>query len=260
MVIQFDEESHSYKGLVDGKLKSLLNASTFKKVYTPEFNSGMVSNMAARNSEFTAKEIEKSWNLKGKASRNYGSGLHETLEGFIKYKSLPEDLYLKRFLQSFMQLKLGEVESERLAGNAELLIGGLIDLDSESTIYDLKTGNFLKKKQGNLKAPFDFLPNNPLGQATLQLNFYRLFEGNEDKELKVLFWNGEEFEIIELEKFDLDIIRKEIKEYYIMKEELKRHRMGILAMLRGWQKELGGEKIEEMIEEMEGLIGEDVKK
>ena len=218
MKIIFDEEAHSYKGLIDGKLEPLLNASTFKEQYTPEFNMFPAAAKYAKNHELDPKEVMRMWNLKGKASRNYGSGVHETLEGFIKYTTAPVDLYLQYFLLEYRKLGI-KAKSESREGCERLRIAGILALVDDSTIYDLKTGNFKKKPQGKLLAPFNFLPNNPLGQATLQLNYYRLFEGNEDKDLKVLFWNGEEFEIIELEKIDLKLIEDEIIKYNNEKEK-----------------------------------------
>ena len=79
MQIKFNEEKHSYHGLIDGKLEPLLNASTFKKIYEPEFKSFIVAFVKAKSTGEDPIDILEGWNLKGKASRNYGSGLHETL-------------------------------------------------------------------------------------------------------------------------------------------------------------------------------------
>ena len=213
MKIIFNDKEHTYDGLIDGKLEPLLNASTFKKQYTPEFNAFPAAAAMARKGGGDPKEILKSWNSKGKLARTYGTAMHLVLEVFIKHKVSIEDNYVKFFLQKYIELGI-DAESESVEGCERLKLGGILDLVDETTIYDLKTGNFLKKAKGKLKAPFNFLPNNPLGQATLQLNYYRLFDGNEDKDMKVLYWNGEEFEVIEIEKIDLTLLEEEIEKYY----------------------------------------------
>lgn len=218
MKITFDKEKHKYT--FDNK--PLLNFSTFKKKYLNEFDSFSASSRSAKSSGGNAMHIMKGWNKKSSIHRNYGTVMHDTMEGYIKYNIIPDDLYLSYFLERWQKEidKLGldkaDITAELLTGNKELLIGGLIDLSHEKYNLDLKTGNFKRKKKGNFKKPFNFIQNSPLGSATFQLNFYRLFEKQDDKNLIVMYWNGREFEIIEIEKFDeekMALLTNEIKNY-----------------------------------------------
>lgn len=221
MKIIFNKEEHSYKGIKNGEEVDLLNVSTFKKKYQREFDVFAVSGRLAEK-QGNQMDIIKGWKMKGKISKTYGSALHLTLEGYIKHHIIPKDKYLIHFLKSFqklideLEIKKEDLISEEIDGNEELEIGGTIDMNSSTTLFDLKTGDFRKKKKGNLKKPFNFLPDSPGGSATLQLNFYRLFGENYDKELSVFSWDGMEFEIVHIAKFSeeqMEILREEIKKY-----------------------------------------------
>ena len=221
-LIQFDKASHTYKMLIDGELEPLLNASTLKKKYTRPFDSFSVSGKLAKAGGGDQMKIMKGWNAKGKIARNYGTAMHDTMEGYIKYNILPDDKYLQYFLQKFQELldKMGikkdDLKSELLAGNEELKIGGLIDVSHLLYILDLKTGNFKKKKKGNLIKPFNFLDDSPMGLCTLQLNVYSLFDEQGGKELKALWWDGRTFEVIDIPTFtdeQREILITEIKNY-----------------------------------------------
>lgn len=222
MKINFDKESHTYKGLIEGKLVPLLNFSTFKEKYKRPFKPFMASARSAKSNGGNQLKIMKGWNQKGKIHRAYGTAMHDTLEGYIKYNVIPDDKYLEYFLMKFQRfldhqgIKKDDLISEDIKGNEELRIGGIIDING-ATVWDLKTGNFLKKKKGNLKKPFNFLPDNPAGSAALQLHFYKLFEGQWDKEKKVIYWDGRDFQIIDIEPFtdeQMELLINEIKNFY----------------------------------------------
>lgn len=221
-MITFNKEFHTYTAEIDGVETPLLNFSTFIKKYKREFDVFSAGARQAKASGGNQMEIIKGWNNNNKISKLWGEVLHLTVEGWIKYGTVPKNKYLANFLVKFsdvitsLGLKREDLTAELLEGNIQLVIGGLIDVSSEKINLDLKTGNFERKKKGNLMKPFDFIDNSPLGSATLQLNYYSLFEGQEDKDLKVLYWNGIDFEVIDIPKFtdeERELLITEIQNY-----------------------------------------------
>lgn len=218
MKVNFSEEKHKYVS-VDNE--PLLNFSTFIKKYKPPFDKFAVSGQQAKKGG-NQLHILKGWNIKGKIAKMYGTTVHLVIEAWINYEVIPNDAYLARFLQLFeqtltkYQLTRKDLVSEQIEGNAELLIAGTVDILSENFMFDLKTGAFHKKKAGNLKKPFNFLPNSPLGRYTLQMNYYNLLENCGNRTKILLYWNGAEFEDIEVPDFTEEqnqILINEIENY-----------------------------------------------
>tara|TARA_R110000850_G_scaffold238816_1_gene363469 strand:- start:3 stop:638 length:636 start_codon:yes stop_codon:yes gene_type:complete len=203
---RFIESTHQY---FNGELE-YLSVTTFTGKYQRPFNSSMVAHMSAKRSGETKEHYLNLWDLKRDIAIDYGNSIHKAVELWIKYQIKPTQPHLllavNKFIEQFGHI---EWESEVRLYNSKYELGGTVDLLSDGIIADIKTNDTLKiEKKGNFIKPLNKVKVNNLNKVRLQTQVYEMMLGKEMQKL-VYMWNGEEFEVIELESIDVSEILQE---------------------------------------------------
>ena len=191
----FDEAAHVY---TNSKGEQYKNASKFVKQFEWEFPKDMILDKMAKAYKVDANHIADMWRLKSDSSLAFGNSLHYSLEMWGKYQSLGESISkgelnkamhdqptIQKAVETFFAGRGGESALyEAFVVDMDNMRCGLIDrlliVDKEKKIcrvQDYKTNANIeevkgKGKQKVLKAPFDYLPNSPLGKYKIQLSYY----------------------------------------------------------------------------------------
>lgn len=210
-VALFMDDNHVYK---DDKGEVYQSGSVFAGKFGYEFDKTKILPLYASKVGETPETIDDYWNTKGKLSTDVGTAIHQALETYGKFNKLATKLekplgihpLLLPAVQAFYENREDEEAMyEPLISSKKLKRCGRIDrlviTDKENKkciIQDFKT-NIDLHKQGSpkfLKAPYDkdgfALPNTPVGEYTIQLNFYRTI-------LEELGWTVESMELHHLE-------------------------------------------------------------
>jgi len=215
---RFDAVKHKYY-IND---KPLLSVTKLISKYTRPFNSSMVAYMSAKANKnglkWTAEDYLNYWDLKRTIATNYGNAIHETIEMWIKFGERPTQPHLEYMLDKFIE-QFGHIDyqSEVRIFNEEYMLGGTVDLLSDEYLDDIKTNDTLKEEtKGNFIKPLNKLKVNNLNKARLQTSVYdELLKKTRIK--RVLMWNGEDFEVIELETVDVsEILADRLKEISVV--------------------------------------------
>jgi hypothetical protein len=211
---RFDAVKHKY--YIDDK--PLLSVTKLISKYVRPFNSSMVAYMSAKSNkngeDWTAEQYKDLWDLKRDIAVDYGNSIHKTIEMWIKFGVKPTQPHLEYMLDKFIE-QFGHIDyqSEVRIFNEEYMLGGTVDLLSDEYLDDIKTNDTLKEvKKGNFIKPLNKLKVNNLNKVRLQTSVYdELLDKTRIK--RVLMWNGEDFEVIELEPIDVQpILTERLKE------------------------------------------------
>lgn len=200
---RFIEATHTY---MNGELEYLSVTKLIGKYIRP-FNADMVAHMSAKRSGKDKNYYLNLWDLKRDIAVDYGNSIHKAIELWIKYEIKPTQPHLLKVVNKFIE-QFGHIgwESEVRLFNKEYELGGTVDLLSENIIADIKTNDTLKEgKKGNFIKPLNKVKVNNLNKVRLQTQIYETMIGKEMQKL-VYMWNGEEFEVIELEPIDVSEI------------------------------------------------------
>lgn len=203
---RFIEATHTY---MNGELEYLSVTKLIGKYVRP-FNADMVAHMSAKRSGKDKNYYLNLWDLKRDIAVDYGNSIHKAIELWIKYEIKPTQPHLLKCVNKFIE-QFGGIawESEVRLFNKEYELGGTVDLLSENIIADIKTNDTLKEeKKGNFIKPMNKVKVNNLNKVRLQTQIYETMLGKEMQKL-VYMWNGEEFEVIELEPIDVQPILNE---------------------------------------------------
>jgi len=203
---RFDKIKHKY---YIGE-RQLLSVTKFISRYTRPFNASMVAHMSSKRDGLPPEHYLDLWDLKRTISTNYGNSIHEAIELWIKYKEKPTQAHLLKAVEKFEE-QFGHIEwqSEVKIFNEEYELGGTVDLLSENIIADIKTNDTLKsEKKGNFIKPLNKVKVNNLNKVRLQTKIYQELLGKDMQRL-VYMWNGEDFEVIELEDIDVSELLNE---------------------------------------------------
>lgn len=205
---RFIEATHTY---MNGELEYLSVTKLIGKYERP-FNSSMVAHMSAKRSGKGKDYYLNLWDLKRDIAVDYGNSIHKAVELWIKYEIKPTQPHLLKAVDKFIE-QFGHIEwqSEVRLFNAKYELGGTIDLLSEKSkiIADIKTNDTLKKgSKGNFIKPMNKVKVSNLNKVRLQTRIYEEMIGEEHQRL-VYMWNGEEYEVIELEDIDISPILSE---------------------------------------------------
>lgn len=201
---RFIEATHTY---MNGELEYLSVTKLIGKYERP-FNASMVAHMSAKRSGKDKDYYLNLWDLKRDIAVDYGNSIHKAVELWIKYQIKPTQPHLLKAVDKFIE-QFGHIEwqSEVRLFNAKYELGGTIDLLSEKSkiIADIKTNDTLKEvKKGNFIKPMNKVKVNNLNKVRLQTRTYQeMMENGEYKRL-VYMWNGEDYEVIELEDIDIE--------------------------------------------------------
>lgn len=205
------DENHVYTDIHGTVFES---GSVFAGKFGYEFDKAKILPLYANKVGETPETISEYWESKAKLSTDVGTAIHQALETYGKYGKLADKLekplgihpLILPAVKAFFEGREDEhAIYEPLISSKELKRCGRIDrlviTESENKkciIQDFKT-NIDLYKQGSpkyLKAPYDkdgfALLNNPIGEYTIQLNFYRSI-------LEKLGWTVEGMELHHLE-------------------------------------------------------------
>lgn len=189
--ITFDEETHRYWSIIDGKEIRYISGTTFVKKFFPEFDpDGSIKRRVALREGVSPEEIQRRWNEKRDKSAAFGTMIHETVEDVLKGDMLRNKATNDRERQTMEQaIKLGEnirknteiVGIERIVFDVDTRIAGTMDLFIRSKkngklwILDHKTNEKIKCENTFHvfgKYPINHMADTDLSHYTLQLNLY----------------------------------------------------------------------------------------
>lgn len=218
-VAYFDPVAHNY---IDEHGDKFVSGSVYAHKFGYEFDKEA---NAIRRAELLGVEKEymlEYWESKTEIAQTFGTALHKAMEHYGKYRKFsliderPLGIHksLIPIVESFYRKRHHEEALYEAAVIDELnLRSGLVDRivitgPKRCIIEDFKTNGDIHKNFGEpyLKAPLDFLPNSPLGEYHLQLNWYRDIVEQTDwvvEAMRVHWWTGEEWETIEIQRIDL---------------------------------------------------------
>lgn len=203
---RFIETTHTY---MNGELEYLSVTKLIGKYVRP-FNADMVAHMSAKRSGKDKNYYLNLWDLKRGIAVDYGNSIHKAIELWIKYQIKPTQPHLLKCVNKFIE-QFGDIEweSEVRLFNKEYELGGTVDLLSRKSriIADIKSNNTLKEeKKGNFIKPLNKIKVNNLNKVRLQEQIYEKMVDDGEYTKLVYMWNGEEFEVIELEPIDVSEI------------------------------------------------------
>jgi len=205
---RFLELTHQY---FSGEME-YLSVTKFIGKYQRPFNADMVAHMSAKRDGRDKDYYLNLWDLKRDIAIDYGNSIHKAVELWIKYQIKPTQPHLLKMIDKFIE-QFGHIEwqSEVRLFNDEYELGGTVDLLSENIIADIKTNDTMKESsKGNFIKPLNKVKVNNLNKVRLQTQIYEMMLGKEMQKL-VYMWNGEEFEVIELEPIEVSEILQERK-------------------------------------------------
>jgi hypothetical protein len=217
----FDPVGHTY---IDAQGNQYVSGSVFAGQFEHEFNKAMILPKYAKKCNVDESLIEEMWQSKANASTTFGTALHQALETYGKYKDLCDligkDIGIHPTLLPIVEAFFDGREDEQavyepFVADTKNMRCGFIDRlvvtgKKRCRIQDYKTNADLYKKgtPANLKAPYSFLPNIPLGRYMIQLSFYKAImeaAGWTVEGLDVMWWNGIEWKTIEIKPVEIDV-------------------------------------------------------
>lgn len=190
IIIEFNEDLHSYKSTIDGNIVSYISVSQLAGKYFPKFESEKIAGFTAKKEGVSTQEILDRWSKAGKEACEFGTRVHETCEDIILNKPLRNsplnDKETKVFSKAIEIAKkfrndLEILGVEKLVFNEKLKIAGTIDLFAKSKnsntyfIIDWKTNKSIDtENKYNSKGlyPIQMLDNTNYVHYGLQLNLY----------------------------------------------------------------------------------------
>lgn len=93
--ITFEELTHKYSSVVNGKEIKYTSGTQFCGMFFPEFDpTGEITKRCALKEGLTVEAIKEKWAAKGRESCRLGTRMHETCEDVFlgnKFRNSPED-------------------------------------------------------------------------------------------------------------------------------------------------------------------------
>lgn len=188
--VSFDERTHKYSSIINGKEINYVSGTTFVHSFFPEFDVEKIAPFSAKKEGCTVDEIKLRWKEISANAVNFGTRVHEVCEDVLLGKTvrnvpkdLKEELIFKSATEYSNKLKdrLEILGVEKIVFNEELRIAGTIDLFAKSKkdgtywILDHKTNKSIDTANAyEEKAffPIEKLDNCNFNQYALQLNLY----------------------------------------------------------------------------------------
>lgn len=218
-IAYFDPVAHVYR---DEHGDKFLSGSVYAHMFGYEFEREA---QAKRRADILGVEPElmlEYWQSKTEIAQTFGTALHKAMEHYGKYRKLSlideRPLGIHKTLEPIVKAFYNKRHHENALYEVPVidslgLRSGLIDRvvitgEKRCIIEDFKTNGDIYKNFGEpyLKPPVDFLPNTPLGEYNLQLNYYRDIVEQTDwvvEALRVHWWDGEEWITVEVDIFDI---------------------------------------------------------
>lgn len=222
----FDPVSHTY---INEKGELYTSGSVYAGSFEHEFNKHLILPKSAAKLGVDEQTVDEYWQSKGDVATTFGTALHQAIEHFGMYHKLAEKdgkplgihPTLLPIVEAFFKDRMDEdARYERFVADDRNMRCGFIDRlvitgNKRCIIEDYKTnGDLYKKGQpAFLKAPYSFLPNMPVGRYTIQLSFYKAImeaAGWTVDGLRIHWWNGKEWETIDIKPVEIDAPQKPI--------------------------------------------------
>lgn len=208
-MLKFDEDKHIYFD----KDKQYQSVTQFIKKFIKPFKKELIAEKVAKKQGKTTEDVIKGWDNKGKVSSQYGNSIHKAVENWIKFDVMDRIPHVKDAVEKFSKkYNREEIESEIAVYDKKRGIAGTIDLFiNGNVIGDLKTSTRLNKSYGRMLPPFDDLKDTKINKYRLQLSIYKALselQGIDIDKLFVEHWDGKEWNKIDLEPIDQELILK----------------------------------------------------
>ena len=233
--LQFDSSLHRY--FVDGI--QYTSVTTFIKKYEKEFLTEYIAQMYADKNGLDVNDVIQMWeDNRVNAARN-GTAIHNSLEQFIKYGSIDNELLITNFLKLVSDGGLiidSNTQSELRVSCDKLKLAGTFDLanfypDGTYDLYDFKTGDIMKRAYGKMKEPLSHIPDCKMSKYSIQLEIYsRIIDNYGYKCRNIYFiWIKEDLSVEMVEA--LDMINEVTLLFDYEKDSKRRFDSGYIAHL-----------------------------
>ena len=189
--ILFEESTHKYSSVVDGKKISYTSGTAFVHSFFPKFDEDRISFFVAKKKGVSQKEILDEWHEKRDRSCYFGTKVHETAEdvllGRTEFRNIPqnasEEIVFEKAKKYAMKFKdsMEILGVEKIVFDPDLRIAGTIDLlmrskkDGSIVIADWKTNESIKQDPiyDYGLHPIEHVPNLNYYHYAMQLNLYQ---------------------------------------------------------------------------------------
>ena len=188
--VTFDEKSHIYSSIINGKEIKYSSGTGFVHSFFPEFDVDRIAPLSAKKEGCTVEEIKAKWKQAGLEAVTFGTRVHEVCEDILLDRQIRNTPLSEKEEETFN--KAGEMTRrikdrleilgvEKIVFNEELQLAGTIDLFAKSKkdgtywILDHKTNKTIDTANAyNEKAlrPIEKLDNCNFNIYALQLNLY----------------------------------------------------------------------------------------
>ncbi len=123
----YDPETHHYS-TTDGE--PLLSGSKYAEEFAKPFDRERLLALTAKKLKTTEEFVGAAWNLRGELARNFGTGLHQAMELWFRYREIsygvPKHPFLKKMVESF-PLRDKDVRPELMVSDLARGLVGQID-------------------------------------------------------------------------------------------------------------------------------------
>ena len=189
--IVFEELSHKYSSLINGKELIYISGTSFVHKFFPQFDpTGEITKRCALREGITPEALRERWREKANRSTSFGTKIHETVEDVLKgdmLRNKPNDEKEKRTMDSAVKLaklileNMDVIGIEKIVFDSDIRIAGTMDLFARSRkngrlwILDHKTNEHIdtyNKWNKFALEPITNIADTNYFQYALQLNLY----------------------------------------------------------------------------------------
>jgi ATP-dependent exoDNAse (exonuclease V) beta subunit len=189
--ILFEEESHKYTSIINGKEINYISGTTFIGNFFPKFDpTGEITKKCAQKRGITVESLKAQWKEKSDNSCKFGTKIHETCEDILLNNALRNEPFNERERLSMEVAKKAASKIlekcsilgiEKIIFDETLKIAGTMDLfvkskkDGKLWIIDWKTNEKIETENiyNNYGLyPIKHIPSTNYGHYDMQLNLY----------------------------------------------------------------------------------------
>ena len=188
-IVVFEEEDHIYY-VQNEKNRIFTSGTQFLHKFAEPFDREGISKRYAEKHNLDQQEVLKSWEEKGRISRENGTKVHDFMEQLfyknpIEFDEQNEEVYQKQMVGRALWLELLDkyqpIEAEKVVAHLDAGIAGMVDLIAKDRyedviwILDYKTNKKIDYENPFqiFKKPIHHLQKCSFNEYTLQMNLYR---------------------------------------------------------------------------------------